>query len=95
MGTTVTGFNLQAGGVAVVCCVHDREKRQVTTDTQVAELGRTVGQTYDPRQHKLHHCACCQNLFVDPTDTPRYCHQCQGPLRHRPAGALPDPTGEV
>jgi hypothetical protein len=91
----MTGFSMSVGGTAVVCCVHDREKRQVTTEAHVAELGRQVGQVYDPRQHKLHMCACCQNLFVDPTDIPRFCRSCQGPLRHEQPGPLPDPIGEV
>lgn len=91
----MTGFNIHAGGAAVVCCVHDREKRQVTTETQVAELGRHVGQVYDPKQHRLHMCACCQNLFVDPTDIPRYCRRCQTAPTHAVNGRLPEPLGEL
>lgn len=83
------------GGTAVVCCVHDREKRKVVTEAHVAQLGLQVGQLYDPAQHKLHRCACCENLFVDQTDTPRFCSVCQGPLRHPLGGPLPEPVGVV
>ncbi len=83
------------GGTAAVYCVHDRQKRQVVTEEQVAALGRQVGQLYDAKQHKLHRCACCQNLFVDPTDVPRYCQLCHRPLVHTLNGKLPDPTGAI
>lgn len=83
------------GGVAVVCCVHDREKRQVRSERQVAELGALVGQRYDPKQHKLHLCACCENLFVDPGDEPRFCSTCQRPLVHQLGGPLPEAKGVV
>ena len=89
------GVGVALGGTAVVCCVHDREKRRVVTEAQVAALGLEVGQVYDRRQHKLHSCACCGNLFVDPTDTPRFCSACQGPLVHPLGGPLPEPTGVV
>ena len=89
------GTRLGLSGAAVVVCVHDRPKREVTTEAQVAELGLTVGQIYDPKQHRLHLCACCQNLFVDPSNEPRYCRRCQAPPQHPLAGPLPDPTGEA
>ena len=83
-------------GVAVVCCIHDREKRQVTTERQVAELGARAGYSYDTRQHKIHRCACCDNLFVDPTDEPGFCLACRPARQRFPlAGALPDPIGVV
>lgn len=82
-------------GTAIVCCVHDREKRKVKTEADVAELGKAVGQVYDASQHKLHSCACCENLFVDPSDTPRFCSICNGPPRHLLGGPLPEPTGVV
>ena len=91
----VTPVRMVLGGSAIVCCVHDRQKRQVVTEAQVAALGLDVGLLYDPRQHKLHKCACCGNLFVDPTDTPRFCRECQGPLVHALGGPLPIPTGVV
>jgi hypothetical protein len=84
---------LSLSGTHVVCCVHDRVKRQIVTEAQVVALGLTVGQVYDPVQHKLHRCACCENLFVDPTDTPRFCHTCGRPPVHMLAGPLPSPIG--
>lgn len=89
------GASLGLSGAAVVVCVHDRPKRQVTTESQVAELGLLVGHRYDPKQHRLFRCPCCQNLFVDPSDEPRYCRPCQGAPHHPTAGPLPSPTGEV
>lgn len=85
-------LKLGVSGRQVVCCLHDRQKRQVTTVEQVIELGKSVGQVYDPQQHKLWSCACCENLFVDPSDEPRYCRKCQGTLIHMPAGPLPAPN---
>jgi hypothetical protein len=82
-------------GEARVYCVHNREKRVVMDETHVAALGLQVGQVYDPRQHKLHRCACCENLFVDLTDVPRYCGVCRGKLVHPLGGPLPKPLGEV
>lgn len=95
MAGSSTALRVALGGTAVVCCVHDREKRTVVTEAQVAALGLEVGMVYDPVQHKLHRCACCDNLFVDPTDVPRYCSVCQGPLARRLGGPLPEPTGVV
>lgn len=90
----MSGISIGVGGKAVVCCVHDRVKREVTSEAQVAELGRRVGQTYDPKQHKLWVCSCCENLFVDPTDTPRFCHACHTrPPLHPLGGPLPAPNG--
>lgn len=91
----MSGQQVVLGGYSVICCVHDRQKRQIVTEAQVARLGLTAGQVYDPRQHKLHMCACCQNLFVDPTDTPRFCSVCQRPLVHALGGPLPEPIGEA
>lgn len=90
-----TGARLGLAGSAIVVCPHDRAKREVTTEAQVAELGLTVGQVYDPKQHRLHSCSCCQNLFVDLSDEPRYCQRCQNAPTHPLAGPLPDPTGEA
>jgi hypothetical protein len=95
VGGGTTGLRVVLGGAAAVHCVHDRRKRTVVTEAQVAELGLEAGQVYDPAQHKLHRCACCENLFVDPTDTPRFCSTCQGPLVHQLGGPLPDPVGVI
>jgi hypothetical protein len=91
----MSGIGVSITGTAVVCCVHDRPKREVVTEAHVAELGRRVGQKYDPKQHKLWLCSCCENLFVDPTDHPRLCHRCQTrPPQHPLGGPLPAPNGE-
>jgi hypothetical protein len=87
------GIGLKLGGTAVVCCIHDREKRVVTTERDVATLGLEVGVIYDSKQHKIHLCACCQNLFVDVTDIPKYCTQCRGPNVHAQMGPLAPPRG--
>jgi hypothetical protein len=95
MSTGAAPIQAVLGGTAVVCCVHDREKRRVTTEAQVARLGLEVGQIYDPVQHKLHRCACCENLFVDPSDEPRFCSVCQRPNVHPLGGPLPAPIGVI
>jgi hypothetical protein len=88
-------MGIALGGKAVVCCVHDRVKREITTEAQVAMLGLDAGQIYDPMQHKLFECTCCQNLFVDPGDEPKFCHTCRGSLKHALGGPLPDPKGRL
>lgn len=91
------GIRIVLGGKAQVYCVHDREKRQVTTEAHVAALGLLHDPPflYDPKQHKIHRCACCDNLFVDPSDEPRYCRPCQRPLVHKLGGPLQEPRGVV
>lgn len=90
------GARVVLGGSRVICCVHDRQKRQVTTEAQVARLGLEVGRVYDPKQDRIHRCGCCQNLFVDPSDEPRYCATCKPEsLVHRLGGPLASPIGEV
>jgi hypothetical protein len=90
-----TAVRLVLSGTSAVHCVHDREKRVVKTEEDVARLGPLVGLVYDPKQHKTHRCACCDNLFVDPSDEPRYCSVCQGPLVHALGGPLAPPIGVV
>jgi hypothetical protein len=93
----VTGTRLKMGlgGVAVVCCVHDREKRQVRTEAQIVGLGLEVGVVYDAAQHHIFECSCCENWFVDPGDVPLRCHACRGTIVHTPAAPLPEPTGRL
>lgn len=88
----MTTFNVAASGQAIVCCPHDRIKREVTTEAHVAELGLHAGQIYDPKQHKIWKCTCCENLFVDATDTPRYCRRCYRTPVHPLGGPLPTPS---
>lgn len=80
------------GGVAVVCCVHDREKRQVTTQDHVERLGYELGRVYDPKVHYTILCACCENLFVSTSDAPRFCHVCNGSPVHQVMAPLPEPN---
>lgn len=94
MGTGVmTSINVVASGKAIVCCIHDRVKREVTTEAQVMTIGLEVGIRYDPVQHRLWRCSCCENLFVDASDEPRHCRICQIPPVHQQAGPLPKPNG--
>lgn len=92
-----SAFRVSLGGVAVVCCVHEREKRLVTSERQIAELGLQMRPPvrYDPAQHKIHLCACCQNLFVSNGDEPRFCRPCQVPPAYALGGPLPEPRGVV
>ena len=71
------------GGVAVVCCPHNREKRL---------RGRTL---FDAAKTKAHLCACCENVFLEPSDTPRLRDGCRRPPIHMLGGPLPDPTGVI
>jgi hypothetical protein len=89
------GLRVVLGGVAVVCCPHDREKRQIRTEAAVTELGALAGERFDRRRHRIHLCSCCENLFVDSADIPRYCHACRRPLVHALGGDLPEPIGVV
>jgi hypothetical protein len=82
-------------GTAAVFCVHDRQKRLVRTESDVARIGLEAGLVFDRRQHRIHRCACCENLFVDPSDEPRFCTVCVRPLVHPLGGPLPQPIGEV
>lgn len=74
---------LALGGTAVVCCVHNREKRQITS------------LAFDPARTKLHLCSCCENLFLERTDTPMFCEGCRGPNIHPLGGPLPEPGGVI
>ena len=91
------GFRIELSGTSQVCCIHDRVKRQVTTERQVAELGLLLPTPiiFDARIHKIHRCSCCENLFFDISDEPLYCKPCQRPFVHQPGGPLPDPGGVV
>src|SRR4051794_4979325 len=96
MEMNTAGFRPSISGAAVVCCVHDRQKRQVVTEAQVARLGLEEGIVYDSRQHRIHRCGCCENLFVDPSDEPRYCSVCVPKrLVHPLGGPLTEAIGEV
>jgi hypothetical protein len=87
----MSGFRTSIGGTAVVCCVHDRPKREVTDPDVVRHLGLVAGVVYNPRAHKLQTCACCQNLFVAADDTPRLCSVCTEAPTHKLEAPIPDP----
>jgi hypothetical protein len=91
----MNGVRLSLGGVAKVYCVHDREKRQVTDPEDVGKLGASLGIVYDARKHKIHLCACCENLFVAGDDIPRLCTHCMGLNAHPLGGPLPEPKGAI
>lgn len=98
-GLSVSGgggtLQMTVGGVAVVCCVHDREKRQIVTEEALATLLLEHGYPYDPAQHKIFECACCGNLFVRHDDMPQFCGACTSAPVHALGGPLPDPTGAI
>ena len=79
--------------------MHDRQKRVVNTPDDVIKLGRALVPPviFDARVHKVHKCACCENLFVDTADIPRYCAVCdpKNPLTHQLGGPLGNPIGVV
>lgn len=81
----MTGTTIAATltGTAVVCCVHDQVKRAVT------DLA------YDPVRSSPHVCACCENMFLEPSDRPLFCPACRQPPTHQLAGPLPNPSGRA
>lgn len=84
-------------GYAVVCCVHDREKRVVNNEADVAALAEAAGTRYIKEWHgqHLHKCVCCENMFHDRSDEPMFCYVCRGPLVHPLGGPLPEPKGAI
>lgn len=91
----IAGARATLGGVAVVCCVHDRIKGEVVTEEHVALVSLHAGIIFDPVQHRTHRCGCCRNLFVDSSDEPLYCHTCRRPFVHQLAGPLAPAIGPV
>lgn len=83
------------GGQAVVYCIHDRVKGEVTDLGHVGLLGLEAGQLFNPAQHKVHRCPCCDNLFVRLDDVPHYCPPCSGRPVHPVGGPIPEPQGVV
>ena len=71
------------GGTAVVCCPHNREKRKLT------DIAFNASVT------KVHQCACCENLFLEPSDTPMLCSGCRRPPVYALGGPLPSPKGVI
>jgi hypothetical protein len=85
------------GGKAQVVCIHDREKRLVNTPEEVARLGLLLEPPiiFNEKLHKLQRCACCDNLFFDISDDPRYCAVCNKPPTWAQRGPLSIPQGVV
>jgi hypothetical protein len=79
-----SAVSVAIGGKAQVFCVHNREKRRVT------ELA------FDPAATSLHLCSCCENLFMERSDTPMFCFDCRkASTIFDLGGPLPDPHGRV
>lgn len=93
--TSTTGLRVSLGGKAEVFCVHDRKKREVVTEEQVALLGLEIGVVFQKGIHHTHHCPCCDNLFVADGTTERYCATCSGSPVHALGGPLAEPKGVV
>jgi hypothetical protein len=70
-------------GKAQDFCVHNREKRQVTT------------LAFDPAKTSLHLCSCCENLFPERSDQPMFCPNCREAPIYALGGPLPNPRGRV
>ena len=77
------GVGIAFGASAVVCCVHDREKRVVR------ELAFNAAVT------SCHLCACCENVFLEASDVPMFCPECRKPPKHMLGGPLATPVGRV
>lgn len=78
---TSNAAGLTLGMTAIVCCVHDREKRQI------------VELEFDITETKVHLCSCCENLFLEVSDEPMFCPTCRRPPKHLLGGPLPEPHG--
>ena len=75
--------SIAIGGKAVVCCPHNREKRSV------------IEMAFDPVKTSIHLCACCENVFLQPSDQPMFCSTCNGATVYELGGPLPTPTGRI
>jgi hypothetical protein len=80
---TNSSIGAAVAGRARVYCLHNQEKRRV------------VELEYDRAKTKVHLCACCQNLFLERTDTPMFCEPCRHTPVYVAAGPLPQPRGVV
>lgn len=95
MASAAGSLKITLGGTAVVCCVHDRVKREVTTEEQVMKLLNYVGFQLKKGVHHMFTCSCCENLFVDEGTEPRFCSDCRVTPIHALGGPLPEPKGVV
>jgi hypothetical protein len=68
------------GGTAVVCCIHQIEKRQKVA---LMESDRPDA----PKPHYAHVCSCCENMFIKLSPEASFCPACGGmPLPDLPEG---------
>lgn len=95
MSSGEASVKIALSGTAVVHCVHDVPKRVFQDEADVRAYGMKIGVPFDPKQHKLVLCACCENLFTVTSDEPRLCSFCQKANVHPLAAPIPDPTGVV
>jgi hypothetical protein len=82
------GVGIGITGAAIVCCVHDRQKRELVDPDELRLLYRAA---YNTTPRVVARCACCDNLFAAFDDTPRLCTTCNGPTVHTVRGPLADP----
>lgn len=76
-------IGISIGATAKVYCVHNRQKRRVTE------------MVFDPVQTKIHLCACCENVFLERSDTPMFCPECRHAPVYALGGPLPTPIGAL
>ena len=88
---TTGSFAVSVSGVAVVCCVHDRQKDLVKDpDVLIAAATR---RGINRNTYLVQFCACCRNYFLHLDDEPALCQTCRRRPVHQPAGPLPNPEG--
>ena len=88
------GVEISLSGTAVVCCVHDRQKRQVKSPDDCMRIAREAGVTLMAHP-KFQTCGCCENVFATFGDAPQYCHTCSGANVHLLGGPLNQPIEGV
>lgn len=77
--SAAAGMVQHIGGTAVVCCIHQVEKR--------AKVALFNGDRPDGPGHDYAHvCSCCENMFISKSSEPRFCDACGG----RPLPGLPE-----
>ena len=89
------GIELVLSGTAVVCCVHNREKRKVPDRETALMLAHAAGLRVKSEHRVVYQtCACCENVFATFDSEPRLCHACVRPLVHEPGGPLAEASEE-
>lgn len=88
------GIQLVLGGTAKVYCVHDREKRLLTTPDDCLRVARAAGMALLTHP-KFHTCGCCENVFATLDDAPKLCPGCNLQNVHKLGGPIRDPIEGV